>query len=200
VARDSGRRLSRGAHANGRRGARLRRRLRGDPAQRERDEIRPRAAKDTLVQISLRATQLATRSEADAQRLAAEKRTLEAHYARDALTGVFARGHLDASLARAYDDAIQFDRPLSLLFCDIDHFKKVNDTHGHAVGDRVLAAVAAAIGAATRQLDIVGRYGGEEFVVILPATTAEGASVVAERVRERVEALVLVPTRANRSS
>jgi diguanylate cyclase (GGDEF)-like protein len=149
-------------------------------------------AKDTLVQISLRATQVATRSEADVQRLAAEKRTLEAHYARDALTGVFARGHLEASLARAYDDAIQFDRPLSLLFCDIDHFKKVNDTHGHAVGDKVLAAVATAIGAATRQLDIVGRYGGEEFIVILPATTADGASVVAERVRERVEALALV--------
>lgn len=149
-------------------------------------------AKDTLVQISLRATQVATRSEADVQRLAAEKRTLEAHYARDALTGVFARGHLESALAFAYESAIQLDRPLSVLFCDIDHFKKVNDTHGHAVGDRVLAAVAGAIGASTRQLDVVGRYGGEEFVVILPATDASGARVVAERVRQRVQALTLV--------
>ncbi|HEY4013997.1 MAG TPA: diguanylate cyclase [Polyangiaceae bacterium] len=148
-------------------------------------------AKDTLVQVSLRATQVATRSEADVQRLAAEKRTLEEQYARDALTGVYARGYLEATLGQAFDGAVQFDRALSVLFCDIDHFKKVNDTHGHAVGDKVLAAVARAVVASTRQLDVVGRYGGEEFVVILPATNASGALVVAERICHRVAALAV---------
>jgi diguanylate cyclase (GGDEF)-like protein len=148
-------------------------------------------AKDTLVQVSLRATQIASRSEADAQRLAEEKKTLEQQYSRDALTGAFTRRYLEASLAQAYDGAVKFDRPLSVLFCDIDYFKKINDGHGHAVGDKVLAAVSREIAACVRQLDVVGRYGGEEFVVILPGTTAAGAMAAAERIRSRVAALKL---------
>ncbi|MGA7122742.1 MAG: diguanylate cyclase [Polyangiaceae bacterium] len=148
-------------------------------------------ARDTLVEVSLRATQVASRSEADVQRLSAEKKTLELQYSRDALTGVFTRGHLEAALAQAYEYAGRFDRALSVLFCDIDFFKKVNDGHGHAVGDRVLATVARQIAGSVRQLDVVGRYGGEEFVVILPATATEGALVVAERIRERVASLVI---------
>ena len=146
-------------------------------------------AKDVLVEVSLRATQVATRSEADALRLAEEKKTLEEQYSRDKLTGAFTRGYLDSALARAYGDAHKYARPLSVAFCDIDFFKKVNDGHGHAVGDKVLAAVARAIAAAVRQLDVVGRYGGEEFVAIFPNTTASGAKVVAERIRARVEKL-----------
>jgi len=148
-------------------------------------------ARDTLVEVSLRATQVATRSEADVQRLSAEKKTLELQYSRDALTGVFTRGHLEAALAQAYENAVKFDRAISVLFCDIDFFKKINDGHGHAVGDKVLAAVAREIASSVRQLDVVGRYGGEEFVVILPATSSEGALVVAERIRERVGSLAL---------
>jgi diguanylate cyclase (GGDEF)-like protein len=148
-------------------------------------------ARDTLVEVSLRATQVATRSEADVQRLSAEKKTLELQYSRDALTGVFTRGHLEAALAQAYDNAVKFDQTISVLFCDIDYFKKVNDGHGHAVGDKVLASVAREVAASVRQLDVVGRYGGEEFIVILPATTGEGALVVAERIRDRVAKLTL---------
>jgi diguanylate cyclase (GGDEF)-like protein len=148
-------------------------------------------AKDTLVQISLRATQVANRSEADVQRLAAEKKTLEQQYSRDKLTGVFTRGYLETALTQTFEDALRFEQALSLLFCDIDFFKKINDGHGHAVGDKVLAAVAREVGAAVRQLDVVGRYGGEEFVAILPDTNAAGAMVVAERIRDRVRALVL---------
>ena len=148
-------------------------------------------ARDTLLEVSLRATQVASRSEADVQRLSAEKKTLELQYSRDALTGVFTRGHLEAALAQAYEHAVRFDRALSVLFCDIDFFKKINDGHGHAVGDKVLATVARQIAGSVRQLDVVGRYGGEEFIVILPATAAEGALVVAERIRERVASLVI---------
>jgi diguanylate cyclase (GGDEF)-like protein len=160
------------------------------PSKKDMDGIL-KQARDTLVEVSLRATQVATRSEADLRRLSAEKKTLELQYSRDALTGVFTRGHLDAALAQAYDNAVKFGRPLSILFCDIDFFKKVNDDHGHAVGDEVLASVAREIAASVRQLDVVGRYGGEEFIVVLPATQAEGARVVAERIRARVAALNL---------
>jgi two-component system, cell cycle response regulator len=152
-------------------------------------------AKDTLVQVSLRATQVASRSEADVQRLTLEKNSLEEQYSRDQLTGAFTRRHLQTALTQAYLDALKVEQPLSVLFCDIDHFKKINDTHGHAVGDQVLAAVAREIGKAIRQLDVLGRYGGEEFVVILPDTAATGAMVVAERVRERVLAAKLATDR-----
>jgi diguanylate cyclase (GGDEF)-like protein len=84
---------------------------------------------------------------------------------------------------------VRFGQPLSLLFCDIDHFKKVNDTYGHATGDKVLVAVARAIETSARQLDVVGRYGGEEFVMVLPDTQSKGAMVVAERIRASVEGL-----------
>jgi diguanylate cyclase (GGDEF)-like protein len=148
-------------------------------------------ARDTLLQVSLRATQVATRSEADVQRLSAEKDTLEKQYSRDALTGLMTRARLNEALAHAYEGAVRFDRPLSILFCDVDHFKKINDGHGHAIGDKVLANVGREISAAVRQLDVPGRYGGEEFVVILPATPASGALVVAERIRTRIGALAL---------
>ncbi len=148
-------------------------------------------ARDALVQLSLRVGQIATRRESDAARLAEEKKVLEQQVSRDALTGVFTRGHLDTALALAFANVTRFERPLSVLFCDIDHFKKVNDTHGHPVGDRVLAAVAREIAACARQLDVVGRYGGEEFVVALPATDESGAIAAAGRIRARVEALKL---------
>jgi diguanylate cyclase (GGDEF)-like protein len=148
-----------------------------------------RQARDTLVQVTLRAALVASSSKADVQRLSAEKKTLEQHFSRDSLTRLFARAHMDAALAQTYEDAVRFGQPLSLLFCDIDHFKKVNDTYGHATGDKVLVAVARAIETSARQLDVVGRYGGEEFVMVLPDTQSKGAMVVAERIRASVEGL-----------
>jgi diguanylate cyclase (GGDEF)-like protein len=150
-----------------------------------------RGARDTLVHVSLRATQQVSRTEADLQKVKEEKRSLEKKFSRDELTGVSTRATIDASLVRAFDNAFRFDRPLTILFCDIDHFKKVNDTYGHASGDVVLAAVARAIAASIRQLDVVGRYGGEEFIVLLPATDEEGGLVVAKRVVSRVAALAI---------
>lgn len=106
----------------------------------------------------------------------------------DALTGLYNRryltAHLDGLFARAGETA---KRP-ALLFLDIDRFKRVNDTYGHAVGDLVLRDVASRISRHLRGFDLVARYGGEEFVVVLPETTLPVALVVAERLRKTIAA------------
>src|SRR5699024_2568369 len=91
--------------------------------------------------------------------------------------------------ALAVERAARPERPLSVLILDIDHFKAVNDTYGHAVGDEVIRSVAEVIRSQVRRVDIAARYGGEEFVVLLEDTSADGAYLFAERLRARVEAL-----------
>jgi two-component system cell cycle response regulator len=104
----------------------------------------------------------------------------------DSLTGLHNRrymvSHLDTLLRRA----LESDRPVSLLLLDIDHFKEINDTHGHAVGDEVLVEFAERIRRGVRGIDLAVRYGGEEFVVVLPETDRDGASMVAERLRRHI--------------
>jgi diguanylate cyclase (GGDEF)-like protein len=78
---------------------------------------------------------------------------------------------------------------------DIDHFKDINDTHGHLVGDEALREIARVLQGAVRTVDLVGRYGGEEFVIVLPETTAEGAIAFAERLRDRVSQHVFASER-----
>src|SRR5262249_43302957 len=92
-------------------------------------------------------------------------------------------------LAREFHRAERYSGRLALLALDLDRFKAVNDAYGHAVGDQVLRQVAQAIQAALRQVDVVGRTGGEEFVVVAPETTLEEARVVAERLRAAVARL-----------
>ncbi len=104
----------------------------------------------------------------------------------DYLTQLHNRRHFDECLATESARARRYARPLSLLMIDIDLFKQVNDTHGHQVGDRALAATAAAIRACVREEDIVARYGGEEFVALLPETALEEAFAVASKVLEAV--------------
>ena len=84
------------------------------------------------------------------------------------------------------DNAVERRKPLALLMLDIDHFKIVNDTHGHLVGDKVLQAVAEALINSLRSVDMIARIGGEEFVVVMPDTSEEFAEAVAERLRRRV--------------
>ena len=104
----------------------------------------------------------------------------------DALTGAYNRRHIDEQLQQHASAARRHRQPLSVLLLDIDHFKRVNDTEGHGGGDAVLCEITRRINDAVRAEDIVGRWGGEEFLVVLPQTTLEGALLIAERVREGV--------------
>ena len=104
----------------------------------------------------------------------------------DSLTGLFARDHVTRALSRLISRPGKA-REVAVAMADLDHFKAINDTYGHPVGDRILQQVATRLAAAVRAGDVVGRYGGEEFILVLPESSEEGARQVAERVRRRVE-------------
>jgi len=106
---------------------------------------------------------------------------------KDALTGIFNRQGLDQEMHTLVNDRRFKDKSFCLLMADIDHFKKINDEHGHLVGDRVLKAFADMLVKKTRDTDFVARYGGEEFVILLPHTTINNAFLVAENIRKAVE-------------
>ena len=106
---------------------------------------------------------------------------------RDALTGLANRRHFEMVLAREIDRVARAGEPALLLLLDIDHFKRVNDSHGHAAGDLVLKAVSEALLDCVRPMDTVARIGGEEFAIVLPNCPPAFGPTVAERVRTRVE-------------
>jgi len=108
---------------------------------------------------------------------------------RDGLTRVYNRKYLSEALPREVGFATRHGRPLSLMMIDIDHFKKINDTHGHSGGDFVLQSVARTLGVALRDEDTLARYGGEEFAAILRDTGAADALLCAERLRRGVEGM-----------
>jgi diguanylate cyclase (GGDEF)-like protein len=102
----------------------------------------------------------------------------------DPLTGLANRRHFDATLAAELKRFDRYATPVSLVMVDLDHFKRVNDTYGHAGGDAVLAEVARRLQTMTRETDLVARFGGEEMCVVLPSTSLDGAAQLAERLRE----------------
>jgi len=105
----------------------------------------------------------------------------------DPLTRLYSRGFLDEKLPMEVKRAIRYNRPLSVIFSDIDHFKSINDTYGHQTGDEVLKSFARRIkGNVREEVDWLARYGGEEFVVILPETDIDGAMIVANRLQRAV--------------
>ena len=105
----------------------------------------------------------------------------------DALTGIYNRGYLNERLPQEIKRSIRYQRSLSIIITDIDHFKYVNDTYGHLAGDTVLKGFVQCILASVRdQIDWTARYGGEEFLVVLPETNFSGAKLLAERLREAV--------------
>lgn len=106
---------------------------------------------------------------------------------RDALTGLANRRQFELTIAREIDRVARAGEPALVLMADIDHFKSVNDTHGHSAGDQVLKAVAAALQDCVRPMDTVARYGGEEFAIILPNCPPAFGNMVAERIRTKVE-------------
>ncbi|TKL85445.1 GGDEF domain-containing protein, partial [Enterococcus faecium] len=109
----------------------------------------------------------------------------------DDLTGVFSRNMLEEHITQAMDQAKRYGHPCSLIFLDIDNFKQINDVHGHLVGDEVLKKVARLMLSAARKTDVVGRLGGEEFVLLLSGTALPGAVQHAERLRQDIAALLL---------
>jgi diguanylate cyclase (GGDEF)-like protein len=110
----------------------------------------------------------------------------------DELTGTYNRRFLEEALAKlVVPDDRRRGQVLSLMVIDLDHFKKVNDTYGHQVGDMVLKTVAQTLHKTLKESDVLARYGGEEFVVVLPRTDTAGAIVVAERLRIAVAGLSL---------
>jgi diguanylate cyclase (GGDEF)-like protein len=106
----------------------------------------------------------------------------------DRLTGLYNRGHWEASLKAAYARHQRYGNALSLVMLDIDHFKRVNDTYGHQAGDKVIEQVARLLHEHVRESDVAGRYGGEEFGVVLSDTDSAGGQIFAERLRKAVEA------------
>ena len=104
----------------------------------------------------------------------------------DALTGVYNRHYMNAHLDRKITEIDNTQQPVSVMIFDIDYFKRVNDTYGHASGDEVLRAVAQRVSGSIRDFDLLARYGGEEFVVIMPSTPADISLVVAERLCRKI--------------
>ena len=126
-------------------------------------------------------------SEKEINTLRANLSSAEEEVLRDGLTNVGNRRAFDKVLAAEVGKAHKEQLPLSLVMCDIDHFKKVNDTFGHAVGDEVLKMFARTLSDTVRDGDVVARYGGEEFAIVLPSTTQRSAATLAERVRAQFE-------------
>jgi diguanylate cyclase len=102
---------------------------------------------------------------------------------RDPLTGLFNRRHFQAMADQVVAHARRVGEPVSLVIADVDFFKRVNDVHGHDAGDKVLTQFTEVLGRVFRAQDVLARWGGEEFVVLLPGTDAEGAAAAAERLR-----------------
>ena len=105
----------------------------------------------------------------------------------DGLTKLYNHRHFQDELARAFEESARYQRPLSLAIIDLDFFKKVNDTYGHAIGDEVLKAVAQMFQASIRSTDLAARYGGEEFAVMMPETDLDDGIAFAEKIRSLVE-------------
>ena len=148
-------------------------------------------------------TELQQRLEQAEKQLAAQAAEIKAHESEartDSLTGLSNRRAFDDELKRRLSEWQRKGTPCTLVLLDIDFFKKFNDTHGHQVGDEVLRQVAKVLAAQSREMDVPCRYGGEEFAVILPATDALKACIVAERIRAAVEASTTDLRRQNAQS
>lgn len=145
-------------------------------------------ARELLTIRNLQALEQVNSLQETTEHLEARAVELEDQQKRDALTGVFGRGHLDRVLDQEFRDSTAGGWPLSVVFVDLDRFKQVNDTYGHPAGDAVLKATAKILMTAARDSDCVARYGGEEFMIVLPGIGGDGAEIVCSRLLERLRA------------
>jgi diguanylate cyclase len=147
-------------------------------------------------ELESRVLERTSQLEAAREELQRANQSLEALAQRDALTGLYNRRTADATLLREIARHQRTGGALALALLDVDRFKSINDSHGHQTGDVVLKQVANTLLESCRSTDFVARFGGEEFVVLLPDTPPEGAAVVAEKLRATIEAAAIGPTRA----
>ncbi|TPN81545.1 GGDEF domain-containing protein [Mesorhizobium sp. CU2] len=124
--------------------------------------------------------------------LSARSQTLEQAALTDGLTGMQNRRYFDDALREYLEEFRRIDRPIGLMILDLDHFKQVNDTHGHDVGDEVLRAVATCLRGMTRYHDVVARLGGEEFAVVTPNMEIELLGRFAERIRKAIAGMSIM--------
>jgi diguanylate cyclase (GGDEF)-like protein len=123
--------------------------------------------------------------------LVVRNRALSEVSSRDTLTGLYNRWYVIEKIDTELNRALRHGSPMSLLMLDIDHFKRINDTWGHAAGDEVLKSVGKMLRESCRVYDVPGRYGGEEFCIVLPETRMGNTAAVAERIRQRFESTQL---------
>jgi diguanylate cyclase len=139
------------------------------------------------------------RAKQEANELRGKLEQAEREATRDVLTGLYNRKYLNKAIqalhARYQEDAA----PFSVIMMDIDHFKKVNDTYGHKVGDSVLEFVGHTLTGSVKGRDVPARYGGEEFIVLLPATSSEDACKLADSIRNQVSAKTLKITKTQKT-
>lgn len=123
--------------------------------------------------------------------LVVKNRLLSEVSTRDSLTGLYNRWFVIEKIDSEINRALRHGSPMSLLMLDIDHFKRINDTWGHAAGDQVLQGIGKLLRESCRVYDVPGRYGGEEFCIVLPETRVGNTTIVAERIRQRLESTEL---------
>lgn len=140
------------------------------------------SAREILVNRNLHLLQSVVDSESRTRVLERRTTVLEEQARRDAMTGLFNRTYMERIMEHEFERARRENRPLSVAFVDVDRFKTINDTHGHAAGDQVIIGVARRLICQVRQTDIVSRFGGEEFVILLTDTRPSDARTVLERV------------------
>lgn len=142
---------------------------------------------DKIAELSLAKQQLAEANQSLEQTVMARTAQLEKMASTDELTGLFNRREILRRLNQEIARCERHNAPLSLMMLDLDHFKHVNDTYGHQTGDKILVACAEQLRAASRNIDEIGRLGGEEFLIILPDTDRAQAKHLAERCRQAIE-------------
>jgi diguanylate cyclase (GGDEF)-like protein len=133
-------------------------------------------------QVSRTQTELRDLNKELERRVAERTRDLEEQAARDPLTGIYNRRHFGEVITREFSAAERYEHDLTCLMFDVDHFKTINDRYGHRTGDKVLIALAQAISAELRSSDVAARFGGDEFILLLPQTAATQAAVLADRI------------------
>jgi diguanylate cyclase (GGDEF)-like protein len=142
--------------------------------------------RELLLIHNMKALQNAVDTQQDVATLQSQTRALEEENRRDSLTGLYNRAYLNEVLANEFTQAISQNWPLSVAFIDLDHFKTVNDTHGHQIGDSVLQHVTRVMSGIARGADVIARYGGEEFVLVLAGCETASAARVCERIVQAV--------------